>query len=230
MATEKSMLTVARRETLGKKVRALRRLGNTPANIYGHGVESVAVQLPTEDLRHLLHDHSRNEIVYLQVDGESERPAFIRDIQRNPVTDVILHVDFLQVSLTSKVKIDVPIHLTGLSPAVDTYGGVLVHQLSSVQVEALPTNIPTSIKISVEGLTELEMSLHVSDLVAPEGTVILADPETVIARVATPAAERAEEIAEDEAAALAASEEAAAAAAEAAGEAPPEAEAKAEPE
>jgi large subunit ribosomal protein L25 len=212
MAAEKSLLTVERREVLGKKVRALRRSGMIPANIYGQRLESLAVQLPAETLKLLLRDHGRNEIVYLQVDGE-ERPAFIRTIQKNPVTDAVLHVEFLQVSLTQKVKITVPIHLTGVAPAVETFGGVLVQQLNSVSVEALPTNIPTSIEVDVSVLTELEQALHISDVIPPEGAVILQDPESAVARIATPAAERAEEIEAEEA-------EAAAAAAEAGEEAP----------
>jgi large subunit ribosomal protein L25 len=107
-------------------------------------------------------------------------------------------VDFFQISLEEKVRMDVPIHLVGESPAVDTYGGVLTHQLSAVSIEALPTAVPSAIEIDVGVLTELDQSLHVSDLVAPEGVTILHDPETVVARVATPAAERAEEMAEAE--------------------------------
>jgi large subunit ribosomal protein L25 len=197
---EKTVLNVARREVVGKKVGQLRRTGVTPANIYGRNVDSVAVEIPTEDLRQLFKRYGRNEIIYVQIDGE-ERPTFVREIQRNPVTDQVLHVDLMQISLTDKVKIDVPIHLVGLSPAVDTFGGVLTHQLNAISVEALPTAVPSSVEVDVSVLTELEQALHVSDIVAPEGVVILDDPEAVVARVATPAAERAEEMAEAEEAA-----------------------------
>ena len=187
---EKTSLEVSRRDVLGKKVSRLRREGLTPANIYGNQIDSVAIQLSTEQFRQFLRGHSRNEMIHLQVDGE-ERPTFIRAIQRNPVTDQILHVDFLQVSLDHKVRLEVTVHITGVAPAVDAHGGIITHALTSVQVEALPTNIPESLTADISILTELGQSLHVSDLSAPEGVDVLTDPETVVARIDIPAAERA---------------------------------------
>jgi large subunit ribosomal protein L25 len=136
--------------------------------------------------------HRRTEIIYLQLDGE-ERPTFVRYVQRNPVTDQVLHVDFLQINLQDKVKIEVPIHFTGMSPAVDAYGGILTHHLNRVLVEALPTNIPSSIEVDVSGLTEIGQSLHVSDLDAPADSEIIHEADAVVVRVDLPAAERAEE-------------------------------------
>ena len=189
---EKTSIEVARRDVLGKKVSRLRREGITPANIYGNHIDSVAIQLSTEQFRQFLRGHSRNEMIHLQFDGE-ERPTFIRNIQRNPVTDQILHIDFLQVSLDHKVRLDVAVHITGVAPAVDAHGGIITHALTSVQVEALPTNIPESLTADISVLTDLGQSLHVSDLTAPEGVDLLTDPETVVARIDIPAAERAEE-------------------------------------
>jgi large subunit ribosomal protein L25 len=187
----KTQLNVARRAILGKKVRAMRRQGIIPANIYGNNVESVAVQVPSDDLRHLMKNHSRTEIVYVQLDGE-ERPTFIKDVHRNPVTDQVLHVDFFQISLKEKVKIEVPIHLVGIPPAVDQHGGILTHHLNYVLVEALPTSIPSSIEVDVSGLAEIGASIHVSDLTTDEGAEILQDAESVVARIDLPAAERSE--------------------------------------
>jgi large subunit ribosomal protein L25 len=218
MTTEtKALLTVVRRETLGKKVRAMRRAGTVPANIYGRHVESLAVQVSFDDLRSLLRHHNRNDILYVQVDGE-ERPTFIRDVQRNPVSDKILHVDFLQISLTEKVRMEVPIHIVGKAPAVETYGGILTHPSTEVMVEALPLNIPNMLEIDVSGLTEIGQTLHASDLVAPEGVTII-HPDQTLVRVDLPAAERAEEteaaaVAEGEEGAVPAEEGAAPAAAE----------------
>lgn len=203
----KAVLNVARRETLGKKVKAMRRDGNIPANIYGRHVDSMAVQVPFDDLRNLLRHHNRNDILYVQVDGE-ERPTFIRDVQKNPVSDRILHVDFLQISLTEKVRMEVPIHIVGKAPAVETYGGILTHPSTTIMVEALPMNIPNMMEIDVSGLTEIGQTLHASDLTAPEGVEIVGLDQTLV-RVDLPAAERAEETA-----AVAEGEEGAAPAAE----------------
>jgi large subunit ribosomal protein L25 len=188
---EKTALSVTRREVLGKNVAKLRRAGQTPANIFGREIDSIAIQVPSEDFRHFVRGHGRNEIIYLQLDGE-ERPAFIRDIQRNPVTDQVLHIDFLQVSLDHKVRLEVPVHLEGTPPALDL-GGILTHALNTVSVEALPTNIPSAFVIDVSVLTEMGQSIHLAAIEPPEGVDILTDLETVVARIDIPAAERAEE-------------------------------------
>ena len=190
-------LKVAPRDVLGKKVKALRRQGVTPANIYGSHVESQSIQVVTDELRHVIKTAGRNDIVYLRLDGDEPRPTFVRDIQQNPVTDAILHVDFLQISLREKVKADVPLHLVGLAPAVDTLGGILMHGLDHVSVEALPTEVPSFIEVDVTSLTEINQALHVSDVPVPDGVTILTDVEQVIAKVAPPAVEPEPEVAEE---------------------------------
>src|ERR1700675_1731370 len=156
----KTELKLVRREVIGKKVRALRRSGIIPANIYGHNVESMAVQVPSEELRLLMKRHGRNEIIYVQVDGQ-ERPTFVRDVQRNPVTDQIVHVDFLQISLTETVRPEVPVRFSGVAPAVTTSGGIVTHALNRVLVEALPTAVPSVIEVDISDLTEIGQSIHV---------------------------------------------------------------------
>src|SRR5213593_453160 len=196
----RSELKVAPREVIGKKVKVLRLGGLTPANIYGHNVESQAIQVATEQLKHVLKSAGRNDIVYVRLDGDEPRPTFVRDVQQHPVTDAIQHVDFLQISLREKVRADVPIHLVGLAPAVDTFGGILMHGLDHVTVEALPTEVPSSLEIDVSHLAEINQALHVSDLVVPGGVTLLTDVEQVIAKVAPPAVEPIEEVPEEEAA------------------------------
>ncbi len=217
----KTQLNLVRRDVIGKKVRALRRRGIIPANIYGHNVDSLAVQVPSDELRLLMKRHSRNEIIYVQVDGQ-ERPTFVRDVQRNPVTDQIVHVDFLQISLTEKVRLEVPVHFSGVAPAVTTFGGIVTHATNQVLVESLPTAVPSVIEVDISDLTEIGQSIHVGDLPEMEGVVFLTDAGSVIVRIDLPAAERAEE-----AEVAAEGEEAAAEGAE--GEAPAEG-AEAKPE
>jgi large subunit ribosomal protein L25 len=187
----KTQLNLVRREVIGKKVRALRRSGIIPANIYGHNVDSLAVQVPSDELRLLMKRHSRNEIIYVQVDGQ-ERPTFVRDVQRNPVTDQIVHVDFLQISLTETVRLEVPVHFSGVSPAVSTHGGIVTHSTNMVMVEALPTAVPSSIEVDISDMTEIGQSIHVGDLPAMEGVIFLTDAGSVIVRIDLPAAERSE--------------------------------------
>jgi large subunit ribosomal protein L25 len=211
-------LQVAPREVLGKKVKALRRGGHTPANIFGHKIDSTAVQADTVELIHLLRGMSKNAIVNLTVEGEaSSRTVVVRDVARDPVRGTVLHVDFFQVSMTEKMRAEVPVVLTGTSDAVSTYGGVLLQMIDTIAVDALPGDIPGEFNVDVSVLTELEQSVHVRDLHIDESKITVhTDPDVVVARVAAPRLAAAEE------------EEAAAAAEGAEGAAPAEGEPSAE--
>ncbi len=189
-------LKVSPREVLGKKVKALRREGVIPANVYGHALESAAIQVAKEELVQLLRTAGRNEIVYLRLDGEEPRPVFLRQIQRNPVTDAILHVDFYQISLREKVRMEVPVSLVGTAPAEQMHGGTLLHSLDRITVEGLPTEIPSLIEVDVSGLEEIDATIYVSELSVPGEVAVLTDPEQVVAKVAPPQVEK--EVEEEE--------------------------------
>jgi large subunit ribosomal protein L25 len=154
------------RSITGKAVKALRRDGTIPGNIYGRGLESVAVQLPWARAREMLNAHGRNTLIEVQVDSSAPRPVVVRDIARNPVSGEVQHIDFFQVDLTRTIQADVPIHFVGEAPAVPTYGGVFVQSLDVVHVEALPNEMPDAIEVSIASLKELEQSLAVYDIVA----------------------------------------------------------------
>ena len=202
-------LSVAPRSVLGKRVRALRRGGLTPANVYGHGVESRALQIETVTLVRTLRALERNAILSLCIEGEkAPRPVMVRDIQRNPVSDRIFHVDFYQVSLTEKMRADVPLMLMGKAPAVDEFGGILIQSLENITVEALPTDMPSHVEVDISILSDLESSLHVKDLVLDPKLHVMTDLDVVIARVASPRTGVEAAIAEEEAAAAAEREEA----------------------
>ena len=198
-----SELRVAPRTILGKKVNALRRSGVTPANIFGHKIESTSVQADTVALKLLLRASTRNSIIDLDVEGEaSPRTVVVRHVTRDHVTDQILHVDFYQISMTTKMRADVSLVLVGTSDAVTTFGGVLLQMLESVAVEGLPADIPTQFEVDVSKITELEGSLHVRDLDVDVSKLSMhTDPDVVVARVATPRVVVAETPAEGEAAA-----------------------------
>ena len=193
MAEQKVELKVTPRDVVGKKVSRLRREGVIPANVYGHGLESVSIQVPKDDLVHVMRTAGRNEIVYLRLDGDEPRPTFLRQVQRNPVTDAILHADFYQISLKEKVRMEVPVALIGTAPAEQTHGGTLLHSLDSISVEGLPTDIPSVIEVDVSGLEEIDAAIHVAELSVPEGIAVLTDPEQVVAKIAPPQVEKVEE-------------------------------------
>ena len=183
-----SELKAAPRTVLGKKVAQLRRTGVTPANIFGHKIESKSIQADTVELVHLLRQSSRNAIINMKVDGESApRTVVVRDLKRNAVTDQLLHVDFYQISMTQKMRADVPVVLFGISDAVTTFGGVLLQMTEKIAVEALPGDIPVQFDVDVSKITELEGSLHVRDLDVDASKVTLhTELDVVLARVASP--------------------------------------------
>ena len=206
-------LSVTPRDVLGKKVAALRRQGLTPANVYGRNLESRAVQVETVVLTHLLRSAGRNVIVDLRIEGEdSPRPVMLRGVQRDPVTSRLLHVDFYQVSLTQKMRTEVPLTLVGDAPAVAELGGILLQSLDNIMVEALPGDIPVHLEVDVSGLNRFDDAVHVRELPIDLTKVhVMTDAEIVVAKVAAPrlaAAEEAEEAAAAEAAPAAAEEEA----------------------
>jgi large subunit ribosomal protein L25 len=185
---------VTLRETTGKKVKRLRREGVIPANIYGRGVESVSVQIPFAEARVMLNEHGRNTLIEVQVSGESgPRSVVVRDLDREPVSGAIQHIDFFQVDLTRKLQADIPVQLIGEAPATQTWEGILVHETDSITIEALPGDLPDHFELSVEGLTELDDQLTAEDLELPSGVELISELGTVLARIARPRLEVEEE-------------------------------------
>ncbi len=204
-------LDVQTREVVGKKVAQLRRTGFLPGNVYGHGLDSVAVQVSTEDLEHTLKAAVANEVIDLKIAGErAARPVVIQKVQRHPLTSGVLHAEFYQVSLREKMRADVPLIVVGKSEGIDTYNGVLVHALEALHVEALPLDLPSRIEVDITPLRRLEDTIHIRDLVVPEGVTVLMDEDAVVVKVASPRVSTEE----GEEAPAAAAEEAPAAAAE----------------
>jgi large subunit ribosomal protein L25 len=180
-------LAVAPREVLGKKVAQLRRSGFTPANVYGNGLDSVSIQINTDVMDKTLKTMLANEVIDLNIDGEkATRPVVVQKVQRHPLTSKVLHAEFYQVSLRTRMRADVPLIIVGRSEGVETYNGVLMKAVETVQVEALPLDLPSHIDVDITPLANLEDTLHVSDLTVPEGVTLLTDPEVVVVKVASP--------------------------------------------
>jgi large subunit ribosomal protein L25 len=203
---ERIELSAATRNILGKKVRFLRRQGLTPANLYGHNVKSTALQIDTIQLKNTLARAGKSSLVSLKVDS-AKRPkmVIIRDVQREPLTGSLVHVDLYQVKMEEKLKLEVPLMFVGEAPAIKDKGGILVQNMNSVEVECLPANMPHSIEVDLSVLMELDQAVHVKDLSVDEGVTILNDPEQPIVQIARSRVEA--EIAEELVAAEAVAEE-----------------------
>ncbi len=179
-------LTAERRADHGKGVaRKLRAAGRVPAVLYGHGQETQSLSVDAHDMFKVLHTSAgANVLVDLKVDKD-EHLVLPREIQRNHIKGTIVHVDFLVVSRTETIQVNVEIVDIGEAPGVKQ-GGVVDHHLREVLVECFPQDVPEHLEADVSGL-DLNDVLHVSDLVAPKGVTILTNPEETVLAVIVPA-------------------------------------------
>jgi large subunit ribosomal protein L25 len=177
-------LKVKTRDTLGKKVRFLRRQGLTPANLYAPKTESIALQVETPLLERLIAKVGRNALVTLRLDASKKpRPAMIRSIQRDPLTGSLLHVDFFQVELTHRLRADIQLIFLGEAPAAKRSNAMLIQNLTSLHVEGLPTDLPRGIEVDLSVLKEVDQAIHVRDIQLDDSLEILNDAELVVAHV-----------------------------------------------
>ncbi|MFC1897653.1 50S ribosomal protein L25 [Chloroflexota bacterium] len=192
-------LLTTTRETLGKKVRFLRRQGITPVHLFGHNVESVALQCDTVQLKRVLAQTGQTRLISLKIDEvKKPRNVVIREVQREPRTSELLHVDFYQVSMEEKIRVEVPIILIGDAPALKLKENFLLHELNSLSVECLPGEIPNRVELDLSSLTEAGQALHARDITLDEGSAILNNPEQLVVRIGTRTAEKLEEEAAEE--------------------------------
>lgn len=186
-------LVATLREKLGMGVKALRRGGMVPAELYGCGSENVHVSVGAKEFHELYKKAGRHTIVNL-VMGENTYPALVHDVQRGYLSGDITHVDFYRVRMDEKLKAKVPIEFTGEAPAVAEKGGILNTSMLEVEVEALPKDLPNKLTVDLSTLNELHASVYVKDIKAPAGVRVLVDGETVVATVKPPVEEEKAEV------------------------------------
>ena len=182
------------RELIGTGgARETRRQGSVPAVVYGRG-KNLCLSIPVASLKTLKGIRfSESAIIDLEIDAKSAKescPVLIKGIQYNPVTEAIIHLDFLRVSLEEKIRVHVPITLKGEAKGVKDGGGVLAQILRELELEVLPLEIPEKIEVDVSELA-IGFSLHVSDIKATGNFRILNDPQSTIVTVAAKVEEEA---------------------------------------
>lgn len=191
--TKQAKLRVEARDTYGKgAARRLRRDGKIPGNLYGHGMEPVAIEADQRALEQLIGSISvDNTLIDLQLGGGRPKSVLIREIQRHPVRSDILHIDFFAIQAGEKVRVDVPIRLEGIPLGVRNAGGILQQTRYELEVECLPRDIPEFFELDVSAL-EIGDSLHIGDLETGDVTV-LEDAEFTVCSVLAPKVVLAEE-------------------------------------
>ncbi|HVZ58407.1 MAG TPA: 50S ribosomal protein L25 [Patescibacteria group bacterium] len=171
------------RTALGKKVKKLRRDGQLPANVYGKGLASLAIQVATKDFKDIFSEVGETGLIDLKV-NEQTHPVLVKNLQMDFRSNTPLHVDFYEVNLKEKVKAMVPLVLVGEAKAVAENVGTLLQTLNEVEVEALPTELPENIEVNIENLAEVDDQITIADLATPTGVTILTDEGQVVAKIA----------------------------------------------
>jgi len=181
---EQIELQVTTREMFGKKVRFLRRQGIIPIHLFGHNVESLALQCDAEQLQRVLGQAGKTRLINLKLDkAKKPRNVIVREVQRDLRTGGLLHVDFYQLVMAEKIKMDVPIVLAGEAPALKSRENTLSQEINSLTIECLPNQIPANVRVDLSPLTEAGQAIRVTDLVLDEKVTILNDPEALVVRV-----------------------------------------------
>lgn len=208
MADVDAPVKLSQREVIGKGLNHLRRDGVVPAVIHNHGAASVHVMGPEAELVKVYQAAGKHHPLNLEV-GDAKFLALIKDAHFDPVKRRLQHVVFQAIKQDEKVEAEVPIRLEGEVPA-EKVGLMVLTQLDSVEIEALPKDLPDELVVNAEKLAELHDKITVADLQVPVGVTILTDPEHPIATVTESKAmlaEEAEAAAEGEEAAAAEGEE-----------------------
>jgi large subunit ribosomal protein L25 len=208
---DKTELEVASREILGKKVKHLRRQGITPVHLFGHGIESLALQCNTGELERVLAQAGYTGLISLKLGNEKRpRTAVVREFDRDWRKGQLLHVDFYQVKMGEKIKLEIPVVLAGEAPALKFKDNMLEHELDTLNIECFPAKIPASLEVDISSLTEPGKAIRVKDVALSEDVTVLNDPELVVVKISRrPVAKVEEELVEEAEEAVEGPEEAA---------------------
>jgi large subunit ribosomal protein L25 len=181
---EQIELKAQSRTVFGKKTRALRRSGIVPGTLYGPRTEAVSLQMAAKELSAVLDKAGTNRLINLQIDGAGKpRRILAREVQRDVITQSVLHVDLYEVVMTEKITAEIPITLIGEAPAVAAKQGLLVHGLDALQVHCLPDQLSEAIEVDLSVLKEKDQAILVKDLDVEQGIEILTSPDEVVVQV-----------------------------------------------
>ena len=194
-------LSAQSRRTMGKKVRFVRREGVIPANLYSRGADSLPIQLDGAEIQKILSQHGTGGVIALKLTGEKHpRNVVVREVQRDALTDGLIHVDFQQVSLTEEIKVQVRIVMTGEAKLPKSSNAVVIQTMNSIMLRGLPKQIPEKIAVDISGLNDAGQSIHVKDLGLDKDITLMTDPDDIVVKVV---ASRIEAVVEEKPAAAA---------------------------
>jgi large subunit ribosomal protein L25 len=215
---ERIELKIEDREVTGKNVKFLRNKGVVPVHLFGHNLPSKALQGDSATVVKAIAFAGHTRLINLKVGSDPQNHVvMVKEVQKNPIKGNLLHVDFYEVNMAEKIKVEVPIALVGEAPALKIRENMLYQTLNSLHIECLPENMPDKIQVDISGIVEVDQAIHVRDVVLA-GVTILNDSDVQIVKVSL----RPVEVVEEKPVAAAAAVEGAAPAEGAAAAAPAE--------
>lgn len=177
------------REIIGKKTKTLRQKGFIPAIVYGPGRKAISLQVNYEDFRKILEQAGESTLIKLNIEDHI-KDVLIHEISKDPIDDRFIHVDFYEVRMDKAIKAEVSLVFDGEAPAVKNLEGILIKNVTEVEVEALPKDLPHEIRVDISGLDSFEKHIRIKDLNLPSGVKITNDPEEVVLLVKPPRTEQ----------------------------------------
>lgn len=179
-------LDAKKREIVGKKVATIREDGLIPAILYGHGIDNINLALDYNSFEKLYAEAGESTLVDLKVDGNKLHKVLVADIQKDPVKNRIIHVDFQQVKMDEKITATVELEFIGESKAVKELSGTLIRNFDELEIKCLPGDLISKIEVSISGLNEFGDSIAIKDLNLPQTVEVVHDQEEIVATVVAP--------------------------------------------
>lgn len=181
-------LAVQERTLFGKKTNALRREGFVPAELYGHGSQNAHLSVAAKDFSKIYAAAGENTVITLVV-GTKKVPAIIHHVSRHYLSGDPVSIDFYQVRMDEKITAHIPLEFIGESPAVREKGAVINRSMAELEVEALPADLPHSLKIDLAALDDIDKTIYVRDIATPKGVTFLVEGDTAVATATAPRVE-----------------------------------------
>lgn len=182
-------LAAATRPETGKKVSGLRRAGIIPGVVYGHSLDPRSIALNASEFERVFRQAGESTLIDVVIDDQPAVKVLVQDLQRDPRTEQIIHVDLHQVNMSEKLKASIELKFIGEAPAIKELHGILVTPLDTLEVECLPKDLVHEIDVDLSSLVDFDHRIHVSDLPIPAGLTVLAPADEVVALVQPPRSE-----------------------------------------
>jgi large subunit ribosomal protein L25 len=187
-STEKIQIQAQKREVTGRKVKTVRKQGILPGVVYGHNFKPLNIQIPVKTFEKVYAEAGESTLVYLDVDGQ-DYPTIIHDVVRDPRSDAFLHADFYKVKLDEKIHAKIQLSFIGEAPAVKSLGGILVKNISELEVEGFPQDLPNKIEVDISKMADFKSQILVKDLPISSKISIKAKPEEIVVLIQEPISE-----------------------------------------